>query len=262
MLAGRRRSTPPRSTQHRFLYVRQPGFGFSKEREEWLFAAFTSRSPNAIMRQVVRPDVARRRALMGSDGADPPNAGSASGEPLGGLGRLVETFRPNWGRLAFGGAFGLVLIGVGLRASVRYALGWCDTSRAANPELERWGIAGLGLVAAVGGFGLLLYVWHMGSSRMLLFESGVAGVRRGKATAVLWEDIAEVRERVTQVKLIKGPSALVPKATSGIYVIVRRDGAVLAFDADKVGRADRLAGAIEAECRRRGIPWHVSTTTH
>src|SRR5262245_28305805 len=100
---------------------------------------------------------------MESDGADPHNQGSAPGEALGGLGRLVETFRPSWGRLAFGGAFGLVLLGVGLQCSVRYALGWCDASRAANPELERWGIAGLGLVAAGGGIGLLLYVWHMGS---------------------------------------------------------------------------------------------------
>jgi hypothetical protein len=174
------------------------------------------------------------------------------------MGNLVETFRPSWARVAFGGAFGLVLLGIGLRAAVRYALGWADTSNAEDPELERWGIACVGLVAAAGGGGLLFYVWHIGSYRVHVREAGLVRVRRGQRNAFRWAEIVEVRERVHSMRLIDILGPLSPAATSTSYVVVRRDGVLMMFDGDAVREADRLADLIRSQCVSRRIPWRVT----
>jgi hypothetical protein len=178
-----------------------------------------------------------------------------------GLGNLVETFRPSWVRVVFGAVFALVVLGFGLQVAVRFAVGWVDLSRvenAENPFLERWGTAVFGLVAAAGGCGLLFYVWHIGSHRVYVREAGLVRVRRRRRNAFRWAEIVEVRERLHSTRLIDVLGPLSPTATSTSYVVVRRDGVEMMFDADAVREADRLAELIRWQCAARGIPWRVT----
>lgn len=185
----------------------------------------------------------------------------ARAEALESLGRPIETFRPQLARLVFAGTFGLALLGVGAQAAVRYAGGWCDTSRATNPEAERWGVAVIGTAAAAAAVGLLAYVRSIASTRIVLYELGLAEVRRGRLNLFRWADVTEARDGVTRVRLVKGFGTLAPAASSSMYTLHRRDGGVLRFDADKVHGADRLAQTLRTECERRAIPWQVTVST-
>ncbi len=198
---------------------------------------------------------------MSDDELGPNDSEIAPAEAVESLGPLVETFQPRRARLAFAATFGLALFGVGSRAAVRYAAGWCDTSGAANPAAERWGVAAIGAVAAAAAVGLLIYVRSIASTRLLLFGEGVVEVRGGRMNVFRWADVTEAREGVTTVRLVKGLGALAPAASSSLLTLHRRDGGVLWFDADKVRGADRLARSLRAECERRGIPWRVTAST-
>ena len=198
---------------------------------------------------------------MSDDELGPNDSEVAPAEAVESLGPLVETFQPGRARLVFAATFGLALFGVGARAAVRYAAGWSDTSGATNPEVERWGVAAIGAAAAAVAVGLLVYVWSIASTRLLLFETGLAEVRGGRMNVFRWADVTEAREGVTTVRLVKGLGPPGPAASSSVVTLHRRDGGVLWFDADKVRGADRLARLLRSECERRGIPWRVTAST-
>jgi len=197
---------------------------------------------------------------MSGDELRPDDPESVRAEAVGLLGPLVETFRPQRARLVFAATFGLALFGVGARAAVRYAAGWCDTSGAANPAVERWGVAAIGAAATAAAVGLLVYVRSVASTRLLLLGAGVVEVRGGRVNVFPWGDVTEAREGVTTVRLVKGLGPPGPAASSSVVTLHRRDGGVLWFDADKVRGADRLARSLRAECERRGIPWRVTAS--
>ena len=94
---------------------------------------------------------------------------------------------------------------------------------------------------------------------MLVCPGGLIQVRGTVAAAFAWEEIVSVHERTTQVKLLKGPAPLVPKAASKVYWVNRSDGASIRFDADKLKDDERLGQMIRAETIRRAIPWTEDT---
>ena len=192
------------------------------------------------------------------DNAGPtPIRASTRADDFKKLGAPVAIFEPDPRRLVVGVVLGLVLCGCGIFVS------WFgfsrDTSHLAHPELERWGTMGIGGIIVLGGMFLLAWLRAIWRFRVLVCPGGLIQVRGSVTEAFVWEEIVSVHERRTQVKLLKGPAPLVPKATSKVYWVNRRDGTGIRFDADKLKDSERLGQMIRAEAIRRAIPWTEDT---
>jgi hypothetical protein len=173
------------------------------------------------------------------------------------LGTPLAIFKPDPLRLGVGAMAGLAMCGFGLLlAGVAVSR---DTKNFAHPQLERWGTAGIGGMIVLGGVVLWAWLWATRRFRVLVCPGGLIQVRGNASDAFAWEEIASVHERTTQVKLLKGPAPLVPKAASKVYWVTRIDGASIRFDADKVKGAERLRAMIRTEAARRAIPWTEDT---
>jgi hypothetical protein len=169
------------------------------------------------------------------------------------LGAPVAIFKPDPRRLVVGVVLGLALCGCGVFFT------WFgfsrDATRLAHPELERWGTMGIGGMIVLGGVFLLVWLRATWRFRVLVCPGGLIQIRGTVTEAFPWEDIVSVHERTTQVKLLKGPAPLVPKAASKVYWVNRSDGASIRFDADKLKNDERLCQMIHEEAIRRAIPW-------
>jgi hypothetical protein len=137
-----------------------------------------------------------------------PGKAEALARVLKQLGEPAAVFKPAPIRMVLGALFGLAMCGIGLTAAVRCGLGFSDTSRAANPQLERWGTAVLGLLLASGGVGLLLWTSGTINFRVLVCPGGLIRVRRNAVDPFPWDAIRVICQTIHRHKIVKGPSFL------------------------------------------------------
>jgi hypothetical protein len=193
-----------------------------------------------------------------TDNSRPAPIWSATQEAdLGKLGAPLAIFEPDRRRLVVGVVLSLAMCGCGIFFSW-FAFSQHAT-RSPHPNLDRWGGVVIGGMIVLAGLVLLAWLRATWRFRVLVCPGGLIQVRGAVSEAFAWEDIVSVHERTTQVRLLKGPAPLVPKAASKVYWVTRRDGASIRFDADKLKNDEQLAEMIRAEAARRAISYTEDT---
>ena len=173
------------------------------------------------------------------------------------FGTPLAIFEPDRRRLVVGVVLSLAMCGFGMFFSW-FAFSQHNT-RSTHPDLDRWGGVVIGGMILLAGLAVLAWLRATWRFRVLVCPGGLIQVRGAAAEPFAWEDIVSVHERTTQVRLLKGPAPLVPKAASKVYWVTRRDGASIRFDADKLRNDAQLAQMIRVEATRRAISWTEDT---
>lgn len=166
------------------------------------------------------------------------------------FGAVLGMFRPGAGRLVVAGLAGLVLWAIAGR------MAWSLWYYPAVVRSRNWAL--LALIPFAIGLGAFIYLRRLAAAQTLVCRDGLVRRGRGAPEICRWEDIERIEDNWFQDYVPLHLPVKIPMKKSRMLVVVRKDGATLAWDGDDIRQMEAFGMLLSREARSRGIPWEAA----